>query len=226
MTRPIRIAPSILSADFAHLGDQVRAAEAAGADMIHVDVMDGRFVPPITIGPLVVESLRAVTSLPLDVHLMIVEPERQIDAFAAAGAHSITVHIEACPHLHRTIQQIKSGGARAGVTLNPATSVETLRTVLPEVDQVLVMSVNPGWGGQQFIPASLEKLKAIRVMLDTIGSKAALEVDGGIQEKTARAVVAAGADLLVAGSAIFNDRESVGEAMARLRASIKKDGQA
>ncbi len=226
MTRPIRIAPSILSADFAHLGDQVRAAEAAGADMIHVDVMDGRFVPPITIGPLVVESLRAVTSLPLDVHLMIVEPERQIDAFAAAGAHSITVHIEACPHLHRTVQQIKSGGARAGVTLNPATSVETLRTVLPEVDQVLVMSVNPGWGGQQFIPASLEKLKAIRVMLDTIGSKAALEVDGGIQEKTARAVVAAGADLLVAGSAIFNDRESVGEAMARLRASIEKDGQA
>ena len=223
MTRPVRIAPSILAADFAHLGDQVRAAEAAGADMIHVDVMDGRFVPPITIGPLVVESLRAVTALPLDVHLMIVEPERQIDTFAAAGAHTITVHVETCPHLHRTVHQIKQGGVRAGVTLNPATSVETLRAVLPEVDQVLVMSVNPGWGGQPFIPASIEKLKAIRGMLDTIGSQAVLEVDGGIQEETAGPAVAAGADLLVAGSAIFNDRESVEAAMTRLRASIEKE---
>lgn len=221
MTRAVRIAPSILSADFAHLGDQVRTAEAAGADVIHVDVMDGRFVPPITIGPLVVESIRKVTSLPLDVHLMIVEPERQIDAFAAAGADTITVHVETCPHLHRTVQQIKKVGARAGVTLNPGTSIEALRGVLPEVDQVLVMSVNPGWGGQQFIPASLERLKTVRGILDALGSEAALEVDGGIHEKTAPAAVAAGADLLVAGSAIFNDRESVGEAVARLRASVQ-----
>lgn len=221
MTRAVRIAPSILSADFARLGEQVRAAEAAGADMIHVDVMDGRFVPPITIGPLVVEALRRVTSLPLDVHLMIVEPERQVDAFVAAGADTITVHVESCPHLHRTVQQIKSGGARAGVTLNPGTSVETLRDVLPEIDQVLVMSVNPGWGGQPFIPAALGRLRAVRGMLDAIGSEAALEVDGGIQEQTAPAAVAAGADLLVAGSAIFNERESVGEAVARLRAAVE-----
>jgi ribulose-phosphate 3-epimerase len=226
VTRAVRIAPSILSADFAHLGDQVRTAEAAGADMIHVDVMDGRFVPPITIGPLVVKSLRKVTSLPLDVHLMIVEPERQIDAFAAAGADTITVHVETCPHLHRTVQQIKKVGARAGVTLNPGTSIEALRGVLPEVDQVLVMSVNPGWGGQQFIPAALERLKTVRVMLDALGSEAALEIDGGIHEKTAPAAVAAGADLLVAGSAIFNDRESVGEAVARLRASVEGAVQA
>lgn len=218
--RPVRIAPSILSADFARLGEQVREAEAAGADFIHVDVMDGRFVPPITIGPLVVEALRRATTLPLDVHLMIEEPERQIEAFIGAGAGTVIVHVETCPHLHRTVQQIKAGGARAGVTLNPATGLDTLVDIMPEVDQVLIMSVNPGWGGQPFIAGSLERVRRVRAMLDAMGSGAALEIDGGINEKTAAAVVEAGADLLVAGSAIFNARESVGAAMKRLRGAI------
>ena len=217
----VRIAPSILSADFARLGEQVHAAEAAGADLIHVDVMDGRFVPPISMGPVIVAALRRVTSLPLDVHLMVEAPERQIDQFAEAGATMLIVHVESCPHLHRTVQQIKATGAKAGVTLNPATNVFTLKDILREVDQVLVMSVNPGWGGQAFIPQSLDRLQAVRAMLDGIGSAASLEVDGGINEKTAAAVVQAGADILVAGSAVFNERESVEEAIARLRAAAE-----
>lgn len=215
----IKIAPSILSADFARLGDQVSAAEAAGVDYIHVDVMDGHFVPNITIGPLVVKALRPITRLPLDVHLMIEQPERYLADFAAAGADILTVHVETCPHLHRTIQQIKELGVRAGVTLNPATPLHTLEEILPEVDLVLIMSVNPGFGGQSYIPASSAKIARLRAMLDAIGSPADLEVDGGVNVETIAEVVAAGATVLVAGSAIFNQRASVEDNVRRLRAN-------
>jgi len=200
--RPL-IAPSILSADFGRLAEEVRAVEAAGADWIHVDVMDGRFVPPITLGPLVVEAVRKATKLPLDVHLMIVEPERHIAEFVKAGAGSVTVHVETCPHLHRTLGQIRELGATPSVTLNPGTPLSALEEVLGEVGMVLVMSVNPGWGGQSFIPASVEKVRRLRAMLDARGSKARVEVDGGVNAQTARQVVAAGADVLVAGNAVF-----------------------
>ncbi|WP_437952491.1 ribulose-phosphate 3-epimerase [Sorangium sp. So ce296] len=199
----IIVAPSILSADFGRLAEEVRAAEAAGADWIHVDVMDGRFVPNITIGPLVVRAVRAATRLPLDVHLMIVEPERYVDEFAAAGADRISVHVEASPHLHRTIHQIREAGARPGVVLNPHTSEESIRHVLPDLDLILVMSVNPGFGGQRFIPGSLSKLRSLRQAIDQAGLDIALEVDGGIAPSTSGQVVAAGARALVAGSAVF-----------------------
>lgn len=214
----IRIAPSILSADFARLGEQIREAEAAGADWIHVDVMDGHFVPNITIGPLIVQAIRPVTSLTLDVHLMIEQPERYLADFARAGADLITVHVETCPHLQRTIQQIRELGCRAGVTLNPATSLSTLEQILPEVDLVLVMSVNPGFGGQIYIPSSTAKIARLRLMLDEIGSQAELEVDGGINASTIAEVAGAGATMLVAGSAIFNDRASIAENIRQLRA--------
>ena len=188
----IKIAPSILSADFAQLGEQVKQAEAAGADYIHVDVMDGHFVPNITIGPLVVRALRPITDLPLDVHLMIEKPERYLADFAQAGANILTVHVETCPHLHRTIQQIKELGVKAGVTLNPATSLNTLEEVLPEVDLVLIMSVNPGFGGQSYIQSSTAKIARLRSMLDAIGSKAEIEVDGGVNPKTIRQITEAG----------------------------------
>jgi len=197
------IAPSILSADFGRLAEEVRAVEAAGADWIHVDVMDGRFVPNITIGPVVVEAVRRATRLPLDVHLMIVEPERYVDAFRRAGADRISVHVEASPHLHRTLQHVRSLGARAGVVLNPHTSEDEIRYVLPDLDLVLVMSVNPGFGGQSFIPSALPKLRALRSAIDAAGLDVALEVDGGVAPSTAAEVVAAGARALVAGSAIF-----------------------
>ncbi len=212
-----KLAPSILSADFARLGQQVSEAEAAGADWIHVDVMDGHFVPPITFGPLVVQWLRPVTRLPLDVHLMIENPERQFEAFAQAGADRITVHVETCPHLHRTIQQIKELGLKAGVTLNPATPLGSVEEILPEVDLVLVMSVNPGFGGQKYIPASTRRIARLRQMLDEIGSAAELEVDGGVNESTIAEVVGAGATVLVAGSAVFNSRAPVAENIRRLR---------
>ena len=200
----IKIAPSILSADFSRLGEEVQAVDRAGADYIHVDVMDGHFVPNITIGPLVVDALRKVTDKPLDVHLMIENPDLYIPAFAKAGADIITVHQEAVPHLHRTVQLIKSLGKQAGVSLNPATPVETLDVILDELDLVLVMSVNPGFGGQVFIPSALDKIRALRQRITQRGLATELQVDGGVKIDNIREVVAAGADVLVAGSAVFN----------------------
>ena len=204
MPRPTLIAPSILSCDFGRLADEVRAVEAAGAGLIHVDVMDGRFVPNITIGPVVVEAVKKVATLPLDVHLMIVEPEKYVADFIKAGAATVTVHQEACVHLHRTLELIRSLGARPSVVLNPATSLSTLEDVLPLVDQVLLMSVNPGFGGQSFIPHTLARLQRLRAMLDERGlTHVDVEVDGGINAETAKQVVAAGANVLVAGHAVF-----------------------
>jgi ribulose-phosphate 3-epimerase len=197
------IAPSILSADFSRLGEDIKAVEAAGADVIHVDVMDGHFVPNITIGPLVVKAVRKVTDLPLDVHLMISDADSYIEDFAHAGADWITVHVEACPHLHRTIDQIRSMGKKAGAVLNPATSLTTLDQILPDLDLVMLMSVNPGFGGQSFIESSLGKIKMLRQMLDNIGSKAGIEVDGGVSPATIARVTEAGANIFVAGSAVF-----------------------
>jgi len=200
----IKIAPSILSADFSRLGEEVQAIDRAGADYIHVDVMDGHFVPNITIGPLVVDALRKVTAKPLDVHLMIENPDRYIPDFARAGADIITIHQEAVAHLHRTVQLIKSLGKQAGVSLNPATPVETLDVILDELDLVLVMSVNPGFGGQAFIPSALDKIRALRQRITQRGLATELQVDGGVKVDNIREVVAAGADVLVAGSAVFN----------------------
>lgn len=212
----ILVAPSILSADFARLAEEVAAVEAAGADWLHVDVMDGRFVPNITIGPPVVKALRKVTKLPLDVHLMIVEPERYVDAFAEAGADTITVHVEACTHLQRTLCHVKSLGKRAGVTLNPSTSEEALRYVMDVADQVLVMSVNPGFGGQSFLRSQLRKVAAIKKMIDASGRAIDIEIDGGITKDTAPDAIAAGARILVAGNAVFNAKD-YGAAIASLR---------
>jgi len=200
----VQIAPSILSADFAALGDAVARAERGGADLIHVDVMDGHFVPNITIGPPVVKSLKKVAHVPLDVHLMISDPDRYIDAFAAAGASMLSVHVEVLPHLHRTVHAIKALGVKAGVVLNPSTPVGTLEEIAGDVDFVLVMSVNPGFGGQTFIARSESKVAAVRALLDRSGNTAApIEIDGGIDAATAPRVVAAGARILVAGNAIF-----------------------
>lgn len=223
----VKIAPSILSADFARLGEQVHEAEAAGADIIHVDVMDGHFVPNITVGPLVVRAVRAITNLPLHAHLMIEQPERYLADFIEAGANGLTVHVETCPHLHRTVQQIKELGGKAGVTLNPATPLSSLEEILPEVDHVLVMSVNPGFGGQSYIPRSTHRIARLRAMLDEIGSQAELEVDGGVNLSTVTQVVEAGATVLIAGSAVFNDRGTVEENIRRLREladSARKSG--
>lgn len=213
----VKIAPSILSADFSRLGEQVKEAEAAGADWIHVDVMDGNFVPNITIGPLVVRALRRVTSLPLDVHLMIEGPDRYLEDFVSAGADRLTVHIESCLHMHRTVQCIRDLGAKPGVTLNPGTPLSSLEEVLPWVDLVLVMSVTPGFGAQSYIPSSTSKIARLRGMLDEIGSRAELEVDGGINLSTVATVVEAGATVLVSGSSVFNDRASVRENIQLLR---------
>ena len=200
----IKIAPSILSADFSKLGDEVRAVEQGGADWIHIDVMDGNFVPNITVGPLVVESLRKVTELPLDVHLMIQNPDQFIGEFASAGADIISVHVESCPHLHRTVQLIKEQDIQAGVVLNPATAVFHLDEIIEEVDMVLLMSVNPGFGGQKFISQALDKVQLLRRTLDESGVDIDIEVDGGIKTDNAGILKKAGANVLVAGSAIFN----------------------
>jgi ribulose-phosphate 3-epimerase len=203
MQRLIKIAPSILSADFSKLGDEIRAIEKAGADMVHVDVMDGRFVPNITIGPFIVEAVKRVTSLPLDVHLMIVEPEKYIADFVKAGATTVTVHQETCPHLHRTLQQIRSLGARPSVVLNPSTPLSAIEDILTEVEQVLLMSVNPGFGGQQFIEATVDRVVRLKKMIDVKKLNIDIQIDGGINIETAKRVVAAGASVLVAGNAIF-----------------------
>lgn len=218
----VQILPSILSADFRCLGQQIAEVEQAGADRIHVDVMDGRFVPNITIGPLVVEAVRKSTSLPLDVHLMIVEPERYLSDFANAGADIILVHQEACPHLHRTVEQIKQLDKQAGVVLNPSTSITSLEEVIDILDQVLIMSVNPGFGGQRFIASSTQKVRRLQRLLQERGAQAAIEIDGGIDPTTAPAVVAAGASLLVAGSAVFGAPGGPGEGVRRLRASLSQ----
>jgi ribulose-phosphate 3-epimerase len=203
MARPVLVAPSILSADFGRLAEDVRAVDEAGADWIHVDVMDGRFVPNLTLGPVVVEAVRKATAKPLDVHLMIVEPERYVEAFAKAGADLITVHAEACPHLHRNLEQIRALGKKAGVVLNPSTHESAIEHVLPLCDLVLLMSVNPGFGGQKFIEATVEKVRRVRGMIDRRGLATLIEVDGGIVPTTAARVRAAGADVLVAGNAVF-----------------------
>jgi ribulose-phosphate 3-epimerase len=203
MSPDVRVAPSILSADFGRLAEEVRAVEAAGADVIHVDVMDGRFVPNITIGPLVVRAVRAATKLPVDVHLMIVEPERYVEEFAGAGADLISVHLEASPHLHRTVQQIKALGKKASVAVNPHTPIAGLDVVLPDLDMVLLMSVNPGFGGQRFISAVVPKIEALRAEITRRGLATDIEVDGGIAPDTVATVTKAGANVLVAGSAIF-----------------------
>jgi ribulose-phosphate 3-epimerase len=200
----VRVAPSILSADFAALGAAVAAAERGGADLIHVDVMDGHFVPNITIGPVVVKSLKRVAHVPLDVHLMITDPDRYAEAFVEAGAHMLSVHVEVLPHLHRTVSFIKTLGAKAGVVLNPSTPVSSLEEIAGDVDFVLVMSVNPGFGGQKFIPRSLEKVTAVRALLDRAGNPAPIEIDGGIDLSNVGRVIDAGVEIVVAGSAIFN----------------------
>jgi ribulose-phosphate 3-epimerase len=202
--RPLRIAPSILASDFARLGEEVRAVEAAGADLVHVDVMDGRFVPNLTVGPAVVAALRAVTKLPIDVHLMIVEPERYVEDFARAGADLISVHLEASPHLHRTVQHIRALGKKASVAVNPHSPLDGLEVVLPELAMVLLMTVNPGFGGQHFIEAVVPKIRALRAAIERRGLDVDIEVDGGIAPETVATVVQAGANVLVAGSSVFH----------------------
>ncbi len=217
---PIKLASSILSADFSRLGEAVVEATQAGVDYIHVDIMDGRFVPNITFGADMVKALRSQTTLPLDVHLMIAEPERHVQRFAVAGGDIITVHAEACTHLHRVVHQIKESGARAGVAINPGTPISAVEDLLPVLDLVLVMSVNPGFPAQEFIPGSVDKLQRMRQRLDAMGSNAELEVDGGVNEATAASVARAGARVLVAGSALFNDHMTVRENLDRLRSAI------
>lgn len=216
------VAPSILSADFGRLAEEIAAIEAGGCDLVHVDVMDGRFVPNLTIGPMVVEAVAKVAKRPLDVHLMIVEPEKLIPAFAEAGASILTVHAEACPHLHRTIQQIKAAGVKAGVSLNPSTPVSAVDYVLEDLDMVLVMSVNPGFGGQKFIPSALRKIRQIRDMANERGlDDLWIEVDGGVGPANAEEVARAGANVLVAGSAVFNAPD-YGEAISAIREGAQK----
>ena len=216
----IRIGPSILAADFRRLGEQIAEAEAAGADYLHVDVMDGRFVPNISIGLPVLEAVRAATTLPIDVHLMIVEPDRWVERFVRAGADVLTVHVEACDHLDRTLHAIAEAGAEPGVTLNPATPLVSLEEVLPIVRQVLVMSVNPGYGGQALIPSSLRKVQRLRAMLDDQNPSCRVQIDGGVNASNISAVVAAGADTIVAGTAVYSAERSVAESMVSLRDAI------
>ncbi|MCL6429381.1 MAG: ribulose-phosphate 3-epimerase [Anaerolineae bacterium] len=215
--RPIRLAPSILSADFARLGEQVAEAEAAGADLIHVDVMDGHFVPNITVGPMVVRAVRKATRLPVHVHLMIERPEDFIERFAAAGADLLTVHVEATWHLHRLVERVRDLGKGVGVSLNPATSLCHVEEIAPDVDTILVMTVDPGFGGQALVESTLDKIARLRAMLDQRGLDCDIEVDGGINPDTIARVVAAGANVVVAGAAVFEAPEGIEKALARLR---------
>lgn len=214
----VRIAPSILSADFAHLADEIARMEAGGADWIHIDVMDGRFVPNLTFGTKVIETVRRLTNLPLDCHLMVVEPEHYFDDFARAGANVITIHPEVSPHLHRQIHRIKELGCLAGASLNPSTPLDVVREVAADLDLLLIMSVNPGFGGQKFIAASVDRIRRARLLLDETGSRAALEVDGGVNRQTIREVWRAGADTFVAGNAVFSAPDPSAE-IAALRAA-------
>ncbi len=216
----VKLAPSILSADFSRLGQQVAEASEAGADYIHLDIMDGQFVPNITFGSVVIQGLKSYTGLPLDAHLMIVEPERRIGDFIKAGVDHITVHAEACVHLHSVLKEIKDGGCRAGVALNPTTPLTAIEEALPFLDIVLILTVNPGFGGQTLIPEALDKVRRLREITANRGYKVEIEVDGGINTQTAASAVSAGAHTLVAGSAVFNNRETVAEALAKLRSSL------
>jgi ribulose-phosphate 3-epimerase len=216
----IKLAPSFLTADLARLAEEARAVEAAGADYLHLDVMDGRFVPPITFGAVVVEAVRKVSSLPLDVHLMVEGPERHVQAFAEAGGDILNVHVEACAHVHRVLQQIKSLGKRAGVCLNPATPLSAIEEVLAEADQIMVMGVNPGWGGQSLIPGTLPKVRRLRELLERNKLSADIEVDGGVKVDNCAACAQAGASVLVTGSSVFNSHASVEENMRALRAAL------
>jgi ribulose-phosphate 3-epimerase len=220
--RDVKLAPSILAANFARLGEQVTEAERAGADRVHVDVMDGHFVPNISIGAVIVKSLRPVTRLPLETHLMIAEPDRFLEAFAEAGSDTLIAHYEAALHLHRTVQRIKALGKRAGVAINPATPVGVLEEILPDLDLVLVMTVNPGFSGQAFIQATVPKIRKVRRLIEQMHPTCELEVDGGIDEKTAPTVVEAGADVLVAASAVFGAADGVSNAMKRIVKAAKK----
>ena len=218
--RPIQISPSILTADFGNLAAEIRAAEEGGADMIHLDVMDGAFVPNITFGPLLVRAVRRMTELPLDVHLMVEDPDRYLDVFAEAGANLLTVHVEATRHINRTLQHITALGCGAGVALNPGTAVESVREVIPFVDMVLVMSVNPGFGSQRFIETSTSKLRRMRQLLDQLNPVCALQVDGGVDARNIDDVVRSGANVIVVGSAVFNDRGTVADNIAALRDAL------
>lgn len=217
---PVKLAPSILTADFGRLADEVRAAEVGGADVLHLDVMDGRFVPNITFGAVVVDALRKVTRLPFDIHLMCVEPERLLEQYAET-ADTINVHIEVSPHINRTLDTIRRMGKRAGVCINPGTPIAAIEESIPDADQVMVMTINPGWGGQQMIPAQLEKVARIRRMLDEAGSPADLEIDGGVKAENVFQCVQAGASILVCGSSVFNDRKPIAENLADLRRAAR-----
>lgn len=219
--RPIKFAPSILTADWGHLAEQIQAAAAGGADAIHLDVMDGRFVPNITFGPLMVATVRQLTTLPLDVHLMVHEPERYLADFVEAGANHLTVHVEACLHLHRTVERINELGCTAGVALNPATAVETVREILPFVDLILVMSVNPGFGGQRFIETTTSKLRRTRRLQEELNPICDLQVDGGIYAHNVDDAVRSGANVIVVGSAVYNQEASPAENLAKLRQAVE-----
>ncbi len=221
--RTVQLAPSILTADFTRLGEEVRAAEAGGADLLHLDIMDGHFVPNITLGLSVVEALREATTLPFDIHLMVAEPERHVEAYTPLAA-CVNVHIEATNHINRVLSQIKRGGAEAGVCLNPGTPLAAIEESLPEVDQVMVMTINPGWGGQQLIPAQLEKVTRLRYLLDDLEHDVRIEIDGGVKVGNAATCAAAGADVLVCGSSVYNAQASVGTNLADLRAALGDGG--
>ncbi len=216
----MKIAPSILACDFSRLSDEIQAVEAGGADWIHIDVMDGHFVPNITIGPVVTKGARRATDLPLDVHLMIEDPDHYLDAFAAAGSDLLTVHVEACRHLHRTLQRIRDLGMRPGVAINPATPLEAVREVISDIDLLVIMSVNPGFGGQSYIPSSQDKVRRARAMLEEVSSGAELEVDGGVDATNAAAVAAAGASVLVAGSAVYGHPQGAGAGVRAIRDAV------